>query len=84
MCVWGVGGGGREGGGETLASYPGSFLLKEKMSLGTRLGRDPQESEEGGGGRKTPREWRVEEGKLWEVFYHIMASNILSNVPEKL
>ena len=46
------------GGRETLVSYPGSFLLKEKMSLGTRLGRDPQESEEDherveGGGRKT-------------------------------
>ena len=34
VCVC-VGGGGRgeRGGRETLASYPGSFLLKEKMSL---------------------------------------------------
>ena len=31
-------------------------MLKEKMSLGTRLGRDPQESEEGGWGEEDPQE----------------------------
>jgi len=46
VCVCGSGGVGVgvwEWGWETLASFPGSFLLKEKMSLGTRLGRPPGE-----------------------------------------
>ena len=67
----------RERGGEEVASYPGPFVRKEEMSLGTRLGRRRKRERENEGERKERRMDRLSfrevrlQSKLSHMYMHM-------------